>query len=385
MTQPVSSYRPDRSQDVPPEADAGRPTQPATRVAAPQSPPSIPELPDTNAAFVANAVKAATSSAPHLMLAMGVKGPDVDTVRDAPIQQRLDAFKDSATPTFHTKDGDVQVGIPFRMTPQPGLMSREDAPAQPFIRQERTARANAGELQLVARDLGLSQGQLAAIASGRGTPETIRLVTQALIDRGKLPSGGTAEVGARIRTMMCNYGVGLDCAGYVQQAFLASRGIPRAETGLRPVLRENLTGLASRGFSPLPPSSAPRAGDIFILKPPHDETVGHTMIVRDSRTATVAETQNLMAIGAQQVARDPSSLAWVQHDPSKLQRIELDSSWGNGADAQVGGVKRQTFWHDTENDRWIRQDGGAYSGVEPADELYFGHSIEGFYRPSKES
>jgi len=104
MTQPISSYRPDRSQDAP---DSSRPTPPATRVAAPQ--PPLPELPDVDASLVAKAVKAATSGAaqaPHMLLAMNVKGADIEcTTRDTLIQQRLDAFKQSATPTFHVNEG----------------------------------------------------------------------------------------------------------------------------------------------------------------------------------------------------------------------------------------------------------------------------------------
>jgi hypothetical protein len=373
MNQPISFYRPDRTPNIPPDADAGPPTQPATRVATPQ-PPSIPELPDTNAALIANAVKAATSNTPHMMLAMGVKGPDEDTARDAPIQQRLDAFIASATPTFHTKDGDVKVGIPFRMMPSAQLMADRHPESQPFIRQEQTARANAGELQQVGKDLGLSQEQLADVASGRGTPEDIARVTQALIDRGKLPPGDPSQVGARVRTMMCNYGVGLDCAGYVQQAFLASRGVSRSEMGLRSVLRENLTGLASHGFTRLPQSSTPRAGDLFILKPPQGETTGHTMIVRGSRTATAVEAQGLAMVKPE----------WGTRDPSTLQRIELDSSWGNGANPQAGGVGRQIFWHDTARDQWLRQTGTSSWVIDPADKIYYQHPIDGFYRPSKE-
>ncbi len=60
-------------------------------------------------------MKAATAGAPqvpHPLLAMGVKGVDVEFTVPTPLQANLDAFMKSAMPTFHTKDGDVQVPIP---------------------------------------------------------------------------------------------------------------------------------------------------------------------------------------------------------------------------------------------------------------------------------
>jgi hypothetical protein len=371
MTQPISSYRPDRTQDTP---DSSRPTQPATRVVVPQ--PSLPELPDIDAALVANAVKAATAGAPqspHLLLAMGVKGADVEyTTRDTAIQQRLDAFKESATPTFHTKDGDVKVGIAFHMRPGESFMRQTDGASQPSIRQERTARANGGELALIAAGVGVNPGALNDVVSGRGTPDDIRRVTQALIDAGKLPAEPAADVGARIRAMMCNYGVGLDCAGYVQQAFLASRGISRSQAGFKPAVKEDLGGLAARGYDRVTVSQA-RAGDIFVLKRPPTENVGHTIIVRDVRMADDVEARALPA----------HNEAWGNPAASSVQRFELDSSWGGGGDPQRGGVQRQIFWRNTENGQWMHQTGDTWF-VEPADKPYHSHPIDGVYRPSTE-
>jgi hypothetical protein len=364
----------DRTQDLSRhlDTDAGPPTQPATRVAVP--PPPLPEYPDHASALIANAVKAATSGAPqapHMLLAMNVKGADVEyTTRDMPIQQRLDAFKESATPTFHTKDGDVQVGIPFRMVPDEAVMRSKDPRAQPFIQRELVARAHAGELAVVAGRAGLDRSQISDLASGRGTPENIRRVAQALIDAGKLPPGDPADVGARVRVMMCDYGVGLDCAGFVQQAFLASRATTRAEAGLRPASSENLQGLAGRGFNRVPLSDA-RAGDLFILKPPPHETTGHTTIVRDVRMADATEAEALAKADAR----------WGHPDPAKVQRFELDSSWGNGANPRNGGVQRQVFWHDSTSGQWMHQVGRTWF-VEPTP--YFNHAIDGVYRPTKE-
>jgi hypothetical protein len=366
MTQPISAYRPDRSRDVP---DSGPPTPPATRVAVPQ--PSIPELPDTDAAFVANAVKAATSNAPHLLLAMGVKGADVEyTTRDTPIQQRLDAFKASATPTFHTKDGDVNVPIPFRMTVPPSVLESADPRNQTFVAREHVVEANSTDLGVIARGAGLTQGQVEALKLGRSTPETIRRVSQALIDAGKLPPGTSADAAPRVRTMMSDYGIGIDCAGYVQQAFLASRGTTRAQTGLKPIDAEDLSGLSRKGFARVA-STDIRAGDLFILGRPKSGEAGHTVIVRDSRMATPEEAQALKACAT----------GWGNPDPSTIRRLEVDSSWGSSGDAQKGGVQRHFWWHDEASDRWMSESTGAWeTGKTP----YRDHPIDGIYRPSKE-
>ncbi len=251
------------------------------------------------------------------------------------------------------------------------LAQRDDA-AQPFIQQERTALANGGELAKIAASVGLGGRALADVASGRGTPESIRRVTQALIDAGKLPPGPPPTVGARIRIMMCNYGVGLDCAGYVQQAFLASRGVSRDGSGLRPAPREDLGALTTRGFKSVPSLSQARAGDLFILSPPADQNTGHTTIIRDVRMADAQEAKELPGY-----SRD-----WEQQNPSMIQRFELDSSWGNGANPQSGGVMRQTFWHDTVNDKWMHPVGKSW--IVETHTPYFAHPLDGVYRPSTE-
>jgi hypothetical protein len=367
-----SATRTDPNQDLDPD----RSTQPATRVVVP--PPQPPDLPDVTA-FIQNAVKAATgqlaapSPAPHSMLAMGVKAADVETItRDTAIQQKLDAFLESAKPTFHTPDGDVSVAIPFRMKPEDeaSFLAHTDNDSRPYVEQERTALSNSGELTRVAAKLGLSGRALGDLASGRGTPDNIRRVTQDLIYAGRLPPG-PGDVGSRIRIMMCNYGIGLDCAGYVQQAFLASRGVSRSQAGFGPATDEDLSHLSARGFKSVPQSDA-RAGDLFILKPPANQKVGHTVMIRDVRQADPTEAAGLAALG------EP---AWGRPDPSAIQRFELDSSWGNWADPQRGGAKRETLYYNTAARLWAYPDGNRWI-IESTP--YLQHPIDGIYRPAQE-
>jgi hypothetical protein len=365
-----SATRTDPNQDL----DSDRTTQPATRVVVPPPPP--PDLPDVTA-FIQNAVRAATgrlaapSPAPHPMLAMGVRVEDVDTRVLTPMQSNIDAFMDRATPTFHTPDGqDVAVAIPFRMVTPPEVMADASPAAMPYVQMEQRAQANADELRAVARGLGMNEAQFRDLRSGRGSPEDIRRVTQALIQAGKLPPGSPSDNWGRIRAMMCNYGVGLDCAGFVQQAFLASRGTTRAAAGLKSANEENLSGLASRGFRRVALADA-KAGDLFILKPPAHQRIGHTMIIRDVRTAEPSDAEALAKL-------NPS---WGHPDASTIQCFDVCSSWGNGANPQAGGVREQLLWHDTVSDKWMHQVGASWK-VE--DTPYFAHPIEGVYRPSGE-
>jgi hypothetical protein len=232
------------------------------------------------------------------------------------------------------------------------------------------------ELTDLGAKVGLDPTQARIVGEGRGTPQQIQRMTQALIDAGKLPPGSPSDLTNRIRTMMCNYGVGLDCAGYVQQAFLASRGIARSQTGLKKdIENEDLSGLAGKGFKRVPESQI-REGDLLILGPPPSSRTGHTLIVRASRIATPQE-----ALAMERQAPH----GWQNPSPSQLRRIELDSSWGNGGHAEAGGVQRQIFWHDEISGNWMRQtsSGGAWL-VEPSKAIYYNHPIEGVYRPQQE-
>jgi hypothetical protein len=306
---------------------------------------------------------------------MGVKGVDAECTVGAPtptpMQQKIDAFKDSATLSLSTPEGHADVAIPFRMAFLPGDYEAQAAkdPQSPFVIQEAKARANIGVLKQTVIRLGLG-GSMSEIASGRGTPAQIRLVTQALIVDKRLPPGSSTDLPGRIRTMMCDYGLGLDCAGYVQQAFLASRGISRNQTGLSPAIDENLKGLGGKGFKSVPVSQV-RDGDLFIL----GGQPGHTLVVRSARPATQAQADTL-------AAQAPGG--WGHPSTASLRMIEVDSSFGNGGNPRQGGVLRETWCHDEVGKRWLRQVGPETWQLNPDDMPYQREPIEGIYRPRQE-
>ena len=358
MTSPIAPHRPDPW--IPHEAPSATP---ATN--SPVAVRELPELPDTNAAAVANAVQAAKAGTARPLVAMGINASVIQTsIRDTAIERRLDAFLQSATPTFHTPaEGDVKVGIPFRLPTAPSSSS--------YGIIEANVRDNSADLAVIAKRVGLEPRDVGLLNDGRATPEQVRRVTQGLIDAGRLPPpDGVLALAGRVRTMMCNYGIGLDCAGYTQQAFMASRGVRRSQTELVPPDRENLSGLSQKGFSRIDMADA-RPGDVIVLKPPPHEPFGHTAIVHDARYATADEWRAL-------VAKHPDAR---DLNLSHLKRLEVDSSWGSGADPLIGGVDRRTWWHDESSDKWVTE---TKDGILVSHQPYWNHPLEGAYRPRTE-
>jgi hypothetical protein len=303
------------------------------------------------------------------------------------LQQNLDTFLERARPRYVVDGNSVQVPIPFRMT-----VDVTKLPASsPWRTQEGIVRGNLRELQTAAASVGLSDDRhLGLFRSGRATPEDVRKVTQALIDRGHLPpmSDETPDAASRVRKMMFDHGLGLDCAAYTQQAFLASLELTRGQTLLNPeVTNEDLTNLAREGFRKVPIDAA-RPGDILVLDPrPGSHEPGHTLIAYDRREATaeeLAELRTLPGFGKGHIT------AYV-----------LDSSFGSEGTFGKGGVMRQIWWRNDDEKSWaVKRDPRGpddpefivWAGQPPdnnptgprQDRPYYLHLVKGFYRPAGE-
>jgi hypothetical protein len=360
-----SSSQPTRWPDPDPKTQAPSARPPAAR--------ALDDLPDASAAAVARAARAVThgpsaAPLPHPTIAMGV---DVVGRAYAPICKRLDDFMESARPTFHTPEGDAKVALPFRMLFSGPLPATPRPSDSPFVVTACRVRANQAALQQVATRVGLNTEAVNRIVSGRGTPAEIRKLTQGLIDAGRLPPpNGRDSVGQRIRQMMTDHGLGLDCAGYSQQAFLASRGLSRSQTHLAPILGENLANLDAKGFRRIPVDDA-MPGDLFTMLPlnPHDpNSTGHTTIVRDARYASPSEIAAYREHGAPGFGRGHVTM------------FTLDSSWGSGGNAQVGGVDRRVLLHDESSGQWAQVAGVT---ARPTNGPY-DHALDGVYRPKGE-
>jgi hypothetical protein len=257
------------------------------------------------------------------------------------VQKRLDAFLAKATPTYRlpAEGGGtvaVPVATPFRMGGKTEVRPGEtDETTLRYAAQDERVSKHASELTAIAGKLGIGPVALGAIQVGRGTPSQIHALTQALIDANKLSpaTNGESDV-VRVRRMMCDYGIGTDCAGYVQQALVAAQGITRAQAGLDPQMtNESLSNLSPTRFSRVAVEDA-RAGDVLALgPPPGSHEVGHRLIVFDRHDASPEELARYCKAG--------TSL-----DRSHLTVLSVDSSYGSSALPAKGGVGRQTWLYD---------------------------------------
>jgi hypothetical protein len=244
---------------------------------------------------------------------------------------------------------DVAVAAPFRMTITIPL-SEKDRKSRMMVeyeKQEQRVQSHSGDLETIAAKHGISAAQLKyVIQQGRGTPEQVRMLTQALIDGHKLPPpDGKQTPAQRVRQMMCDYGLGFDCAGYVQQAFLAARGLTRAQAGFAPsVSDEGLFAPAASGrFSRVAPQNA-RPGDVIVLAPPKGEAYGHRLVVYERHDMQPMEPRDWHGR-----VEDMETLR-----SGRISVFHVDSSWGSGADPQKGGVERLTWIYDATSNRWGR-------------------------------
>jgi hypothetical protein len=352
MTNPVDPFRRDRWDAL------AEPPQRSPLVSSPRTPlAEAPDLPDVHPDLLARAVRA--QAAPRPLLAMAVGAPDVHGDSNAPVQRRLDAFRASATPTYHTSEGDVATAAPFRMWG--GYPAHERTVVSP----------NERALKEIAHRIGMSDGEVALVKFGRASPEQVRRLTQALLNAGKLPTGdvgGTLD--ERVRTMMFDHGIGMDCAGYTQRATLAVRGVDPARAGFADVTHESLSQLESQGYRRVPLDRA-RAGDVLVFGPPQGETFGHRAIVYDARPATEDDLKSLEKLETR--SAEARGMAQRGH----VSVLVVDSSYGCGGNPKLGGVLHETWYHDEQSGRWARENRA--QDVVVTDEPY-GHPLQGVFR-----
>ena len=228
-------------------------------------------------------------------------------------------------------------------------------------------------------------------AYGRCSAAELQMVTQALIDKGKL-----AEVRAKydampdadfrskhgsvsrplsdenaIKLMQFDYGIGIDCAGYVQQAFLDVHGGSRQAWGFDPRIGwedlSDLKGNPAFDRTTSPVNALP--GDLIFLSPPARNDVGHTVLVRDRAELSADEARGLTGLGAFAAAGE------------KVQRIEVHGSWGaRYGDLDKGGLQSRVFLYNETSGKWADVVGG--SVVEYPKGPY-NHPLEGIYHPKR--
>ena len=250
----------------------------------------------------------------------------------------LDEYLLRFTPTFRTPEGQVAVPIGFHMNSPGGAQPPSNIVLQRIVSQT---------------DLSPADQQLVLV--GKGSPEAIARVTQALIDAGYLPPAddhGNTGLGARVRQMTITWRVGVDCAGYVAPALLALRGVTPSHAGFPKPAQENLGDLASRGYVAVPDGAPWKTGDVVVMHSTGERDPGHRAIVRDAGPVSAAELQRLNTFSG--LPSLPGEDTW--------EKIVVDSSWGGGA-----GAQRRTWWHDKTQGAWVyaTTDGTLWSSTGP--------------------
>lgn len=286
-------------------------------------------------AFVAHASVAATAT--------DAAGPS----RDAAVRQRLDAFHDAFSGPYRvTENGQtttVKAPVMFRMN---GTGFNQKSMLQ-----------HSAELVRIAQHAKVPLVHVYPAQVGCGSPEGIRLLTQALIDAGKLPPG-PGDLTDRIKAMQWQYGIGVDCAGYTHQAIRAATGKSSAQLGIQPLGNEPFRMLdRNPSFAKVTPSTV-RPGDIVTLDGPMTRRangtmareVGHNVVVRDRREMSANERA---AFARQHGA--PAASFFASAGP--FHAIEVDSSWGAGpSGASYGGARRDTWLYDASTGSWASID-----------------------------
>ncbi|MGH7335540.1 MAG: hypothetical protein ACREKS_22900 [Candidatus Rokuibacteriota bacterium] len=202
-------------------------------------------------------------------------------------------------------------------------------------------------------------------AYGRAKPSELAAVTQGLIEAGELAAVRTERPHLSndqlVRALQRKFKVGIDCAGYVQLAFIfaftGSDDDPaRTRTGLGLHAKrgwEALRSLPTSHFTRVKVGEG-RTGDLLVLKPraDSDDRAWHTVIIVE-RTSSATEHTFL-----------------------------VDASWGVDLyGAAAGGVGRRKLVHNTSSGRWwdIHPIDGTRAH-ENATGPYDGHPIHGMYR-----
>jgi hypothetical protein len=353
--------------------DLDEPSGPALGTPAPPSPPvlgrnewasGIDRAIDLVATEITSRMVAENllTGAPKACSASGSNGVgSLQHPTPTPMQAKLDAFMASARGPYRAEGQTVEVPAFFRMNNgwNQSLANKPD---------HRAALASAAE------SAHIPPSTVAIVQSGRGSPEQVREVTQALIDAGQLEKSGPDLV-TRIQRTMWKFGVGMDCADYAQRAFLAVHGGSRGDLGLKPdISNEDLQGLDRASKLVKVGVAHARPGDLFILGSPFQGEPGHCVIVYSHEVAS----EEAKAAMRQRCGADAYGL--LKGD-SVVHLYQVDSSWSAGSMGRpYGGVRRETWLYDETHGLWGRLElaaGGQFSSsTGPA-----GHPVVGAYRP----
>jgi len=361
MTQPIDPFRRDRWDPALDDDPFLR--SPSTTARSAEGPArELPALPDTDTALLARATGKSSPGA-RAAAASNVRADAVGSAR-SPAQVSLDGLLAASTLTLHTPEGDATVSVGFWMG----------------VDYDKLAGGRAAD---AARDAAVAAAHLSpqdrqSIAIGKASPRAVIRVAEVLIARGRLPpSRPGVTLADRVRQMMAEHRLGIDCAAYVRAALVAIHGTAWDRAHFPPGSDEALSNLPAHGFRRIVPGKEElRPGDVISLDTTKEdvrtygpEAVGHRGIVYEQHRASPEEMADLG------LGDDP----WLRQAAAEgsVRVLQVDSSWGANGLPTRGGVGRRTWLHDEKSDRWYWRD---EAGALRTSRLPYGHPLDGMYR-----
>ena len=287
---------------------------------------------------------------------------DVRSVASVTHSARLEAMGKHLDTLLREAQGPYSVsGISVRATP--AFRTRHGESAAQTAAYVRDIQRAVGPK--VWRDIAMA----AAHATGsRGSLANIKRVTQALLEssRGKAVVAKFKDDPVKaVRSVMVEFGIGLDCRGYAVHGFLAARSVngvaaPKAKYGFDAGMTPPHTSKRLKSVDIM----QTRTGDLLRLLP--DAENGHrdhNVVVRSKRTMSVAAQAPLKIEGRN---IDPGPLRTPGGGATRLTLLSVDSAWGNARrlpdgsyapEPTWGGVERRVWVHNPTTDKWGRVSG----------------------------
>ncbi|MCL2777069.1 MAG: hypothetical protein FWD73_03625 [Polyangiaceae bacterium] len=285
---------------------------------------------------------------------------EVKRATDAKVQAKLDAVHDRFSGPYKVKGEQAPV------------------PARPMFRMNvpdtlsaKNAEDHKNELVKICKKAGIPGNVINNARVGRPTPQELVKVTQALIDAGKLPDADATlnTVEKRIRQMQFDWGIGVDCAGYVREAAVAVHG-----NGAQPLVNgANRSGaihsiLQTPAFKKVAfkEDADPRVhnirdirtGDIIHLDSKNPKGVGHNAIVHSHEVATDSRRDELWDRAKRSTDLLTNLVTGTDVDgffcgKGPFHVLNVDSSWGvDPAGVEHGGFRRDMWVYDESTGKW---------------------------------
>lgn len=180
-------------------------------------------------------------------------------------------------------------------------------------------------------------------------------VTQTLIEAGKLPPADAPHttVADRIRGMQWEWGIGIDCAGYTQQAAAEAHGAAGVVFSTANIMGDIFSGMMKDPRFVSVQIAGIRPGDVIHLEASNVGGVGHNVICQAHTIVDDAARAKLIAsttIGIEGRA--------FLRGAGPFHAFEVDSSWGAGNGSMVGGFRRDTWIFDESSFTWATYPAG---------------------------